>query len=466
MLPLTTQSEMQAAVDSATKAFKSWRETPISTRTRVMFKYQDLISSNMDKIARQITLEQGKTTADAKGDVFRGLEIVEHSCSINSLSMGETAENVSKNMDTYSYRQPLGVCAGITPFNFPAMIPLWMFPMALTCGNTFVLKPSEKDPGAPMILAELALEAGLPEGTLNVIHGTRDAVNFICDNSNIRAISFVGSNQAGEYIHHRGTKNGKRVQANLAAKNHATILPDANKEHALNALVGAAFGAAGQRCMALSTAVFVGEAKNWIPELVEKAKKLKVSSGFEPGVDIGPLISKEAKQRVEKLIQSGVEQGAELLLDGRGIKVPKYEKGNFLGPTILSKVTPSMDCYKEEIFGPVLVCLSVDTLDQAIELINSNPYGNGTAIFTRSGACARKYQHEIDVGQVGLNVPIPVPLPMFSFTGSRGSFIGSSNFYGKGAINFYTQTKTITSMWRDDDLDSSVQTSMPILGKK
>jgi len=380
--------------------------------------------------------------------------------------MGETLENVSKNVDTYSYRQPLGVCAGITPFNFPAMIPLWMFPLAMTCGNTFILKPSERDPGAPQLLAKLAVEAGIPPGVLNIIHGTRDAVNFICDDPNIRAISFVGSNQAGEYIHARGSKNGKRVQANLAAKNHATVLPDANKDQAINALVGAAFGAAGQRCMALSAAVFVGEARNWIPELVEKARKLKVNTGVDPSADIGPLISPESKKRVEALIQSGVNQGAKLVLDGRGIKVPGYEKGNFIGPTILSDVRPEMDVYKEEIFGPVLVCLTAETLDDAIELINKNPYGNGTAIFTRSGAAARKYQHEIDVGQVGLNLPIPVPLPMFSFTGSRGSFIGSTNFYGKSAVQFYTQVKTITSLWKDDDVDHGVSTSMPILGKK
>jgi len=291
-------------------------------------------------------------------------------------------------------------------------------------------------------------------------------VTFICDDPAIKAISFVGSNQAGEYIHSRGTSHGKRVQANLAAKNHATILPDANKETALNALAGAAFGAAGQRCMALSAAVFVGESKAWIPELVERAKKLKVGNGFDPASDLGPLISPESKVRVEKLIQSGVDQGAKLLLDGRGITVPNYEKGNFLGPTILTDVKPHMDCYKEEIFGPVLVCLTADTLDEAIELINKNPYGNGTAIFTRSGAAARKYQHDIDVGQVGLNLPIPVPLPMFSFTGSRGSFIGSTNFYGKGAVQFFTQTKTITSLWKDDDIDTGVATSMPILGKR
>jgi len=465
-LPLTTPQEMQAASDAAEKAFVQWRETPVTSRVRLMFKLQSLIQQHSEEIAQIITKEQGKTLADARGDVFRGLEVVEHTCSTASLAMGETVENVSKNIDTYSYRQPLGVCAGITPFNFPAMIPLWMFPLAIACGNTFILKPSEKDPGAPMFLSKLAMEAGIPDGVINVIHGTRNAVNFLCDDPAIKAISFVGSNQAGEYIHARGTAKGKRVQANLAAKNHATILPDANKEQALNALVGAAFGAAGQRCMALSAAVFVGETKNWIPDLVQRAKKLRVSSGFEPHSDLGPLISDEAKKRVERLIQTGIDQGAKILLDGRGIKVPGFEKGNFVGPTILSDVRSDMECYKDEIFGPVLICLSVDTLDDAINLINKNPYGNGTAIFTKSGASARKYQHEIDVGQVGLNLPIPVPLPMFSFTGSRGSFVGSTHFYGKGAINFFTQIKTITSMWKEDETDQGVSTSMPILGKR
>jgi malonate-semialdehyde dehydrogenase (acetylating)/methylmalonate-semialdehyde dehydrogenase len=418
----------------------------------------------MDDVAELITKEQGKTLADARGDVYRGLEVVEHACSVSSLALGETVENVGKNIDLYSVKQPLGVCAGITPFNFPAMIPLWMFPLALACGNTFVLKPSEKDPSSTLFLAKLALEAGVPDGVLNVIHGTRDAVNFICDDPAIKAISFVGSNQAGEYIHARGTANGKRVQANLAAKNHATILPDANKEQALNALIGAAFGAAGQRCMALSTAIFVGEARKWIPELAERARKLKVTAGHEPGADVGPLISTQSKDRVEKLIQSGVSQGGKILLDGRNFKVKEYPNGNFVGPTIITDVKPDMECYKEEIFGPVLLCMGTETLDDAIELINKNPYGNGTAIFTRSGAAARKYQHEIDVGQVGINIPIPVPLPMLSFTGSRASFIGSSNFYGKGAVAFYTQTKTITSMWKDDDIDLGVSTSMPILG--
>jgi len=381
--------------------------------------------------------------------------------------MGETVENVSRNIDTYSYRQPLGVCAGICPFNFPAMIPLWMFPLAITTGNTYVLKPSERDPGASMILAKLAKEAGVPDGVLNVIHGSKDTVNFLCDAPAVRAISFVGGDTAGRHIHDRGTKNGKRVQSNMAAKNHATILPDADKNRTLDQLVGAAFGASGQRCMALSAAVFVGEAKNWIPDLVARASKLKVSQGEEAGADLGPLISPQAKIKVEQLIQTALDQGAKVVLDGRGITVPGYEKGNFVGPTVITDVKPHMKVYTEEIFGPVLICLTADTLDDAIKMVNANPYGNGTAVFTNSGALARKYQHEIDVGQVGINVPIPVPLPFFSFTGSRKSFIGATHFYGKMGVEFYTQTKTITSNWNPDSyVSTGIQTSMPLLGQK
>jgi len=346
------------------------------------------------------------------------------------------------------------------------MIPMWMFPLAIACGNTYILKPSERDPVTTMVLARLAKEAGIPDGVLNVIHGSKDAVNFICDAPEIRAISFVGGDQAGRHIHERGSKNGKRVQSNMAAKNHATILPDADKERTIDQLVGAAFGASGQRCMAISAAVFVGEAKNWIPEIVAKAKKLKLSEGNQPGTDMGPLISPQAKDRVQSLIQSGVDEGARVVLDGRNVKVPGYEKGNFVGPTVISDVKPNMKVYTEEIFGPVLICLNVDTLDDAITLINKNPYGNGTAVFTNSGALARKYQHEIDVGQIGVNVPIPVPLPFFSFTGSKKSFLGSNHFYGKMGVDFYTQTKTITSNWRTDTGSSGVSTSMPILGQK
>lgn len=324
--------------------------------------------------------------------------------------------------------------------------------VAITTGNTSIIKPSERDPGATMLLMEMLNEAGCPPGVVNVIHGTNDAVTFICDNPTIKAVSFVGSDQAGKYIYERASRNGKRVQCNMGAKNHGVIVPDANKENTLNQLAGAAFGAAGQRCMALSTAVFVGEANNWIPDLVKRAQSLKVNAGHVPGTDLGPVISPQSKQRIHNLIESAAKEGAKIILDGRNITVPGYEKGNFVGPTIITNVTPNMQCYKEEIFGPVLVCLSVDTLDEAINVINNNPYGNGTAIFTNNGATARKFINEIDVGQVGVNVPIPVPLPMFSFTGTRGSFLGDHHFYGKQGVKFYTQTRTVTQLWRESDV--------------
>jgi len=368
-------------------------------------------------------------------------------------------------MDTLSYRVPLGVCAGVAPFNFPAMIPLWMFPMALVCGNTFIMKPSEQDPGCCMLLAQMAQDCGLPDGVLNVIHGTKPAVDFICTDPAIRAISFVGGDFVGQHIYELGSKHGKRVQSNMGAKNHGVVLPDANKETTLNQLVGAAFGAAGQRCMALSTAVFVGDAQEWIPDLIERSEKLTVNSGDQPGTDICPLISVAAKERVERLIQSGIDEGANCILDGRGVTVPAYPNGNFVGASILADVTEDMTCYKEEIFGPVLVILNADTMDDAIDLINRNRYGNGTAIFTNSGASARKFTQKVDVGQIGVNVPIPVPLPMFSFTGSRGSFRGDQNFYGKAGIQFYSQWKTVTTLWRAEDAtDKKAQVSFPRAG--
>jgi malonate-semialdehyde dehydrogenase (acetylating)/methylmalonate-semialdehyde dehydrogenase len=465
--PLSTQEEMKQASDVAQAAFKDWKKTSISFRQNIMFKLQHLLKEHQEDIAHIITQEQGKTFEDAKGDVFRGIQVVEQSCGIANQLMGETVENVGPDMETYSYRQPLGVVAGVTPFNFPAMIPLWMFPVAITCGNTYVMKPSERNPGASMMIAELAQKAGVPNGVLNIIHGTHDAVNFVCDDENIKAISFVGGDAAGRHIHARGTANGKRVQSNMAAKNHAVILPDADKEHAINAIVGAAFGAAGQRCMALSTAVFIGKSEEWIAEITKRAQNLVVNAGWEAGTDLGPMISPAALERAEKLIGEGIADGAVCELDGRGIKVPNYPNGNFLGPTLLRGVQPHMSCYTEEIFGPVLVCLTADSLEDAIELINKNPYGNGTAIFTKSGAAARVFEREVDVGQVGINVPIPVPLPFFSFTGSRASFLGSTNFYGKAGVNFVTQVKTITSQWRSQDLPegTKAQTSMPIMGK-
>ncbi|KAL6515364.1 Methylmalonate-semialdehyde dehydrogenase [acylating], mitochondrial [Orobanche hederae] len=462
-VPLTTKEEFKSAVSSAREAFPSWRNTPITTRQRIMFKLQELIRKNMDKLALNITTEQGKTLKDSQGDVFRGLEVVEHACGMTTLQMGEFASNVSNGIDTYSIREPLGVCAGVCPFNFPAMIPLWMFPVAVTCGNTFVLKPSEKDPGASMILAELAMEAGLPNGVLNIVHGTNDIVNSICDDDDIRAVSFVGSNTAGMHIYSRASATGKRVQSNMGAKNHGVVMPDANIDATLNALVAAGFGAAGQRCMALSTVVFVGDSKLWEEKLVERAKALKVSSGTDPEADLGPIISKQAKERVCKLVQSGAESGARLLLDGRNIKVPGYEQGNFVGPTILADVTVDMDCYKEEIFGPVLICMQADSLEEAISIVNRNKYGNGAAIFTSSGVAARKFQTEIEAGQgtIGINVPIPVPLPFFSFTGSKASFAGDLNFYGKAGVQFYTQIKTVTQQWKDLPSGAGVSLAMP-----
>ena len=449
-VPFATDDEIALAVQSAKEAFKTWRKTSIGTRARIFLKYQQLIRENMKELAAILTAEQGKTLPDAEGDVFRGLEVVEHAASIGNLQLGELANNVASGVDTYTLMQPLGVCAGITPFNFPAMIPLWMFPMAIACGNTFVLKPSEQDPVVTMRLCELAMEAGVPAGVLNVVHGGERAVNALCDHADIRAISFVGSTKVGTHVYNRATLAGKRAQCMMGAKNHAIVLADANKEQSLNAIAGAAFGAAGQRCMALPVVVLVGAAQAWVPEIVEKAKALKVGSGTEQGVDVGPLVSRAALDRVSSLIEQGIAQGATLELDGRRPQVPGYETGNFVGPTIFSGVKPGMDIYEQEIFGPVLSLVGVDTIDEAIEFINRNPNGNGTAIFTQSGAAARKFQEDIDVGQVGINVPIPVPVPVFSFTGSRASKLGDLGPYGKQVVMFYTQTKTITERWFDD----------------
>lgn len=450
-VPFATADEVDAAVSAAQRAFQTWKLTPIGARMRIMLKLQALIREHSKRIAVVLSAEQGKTIADAEGDIFRGLEVVEHACSIGTLQMGEFAENVAGGVDTYTLRQPIGVCAGITPFNFPAMIPLWMFPMAIACGNTFVLKPSEQDPLSTMLLVELAIEAGVPAGVLNVVHGGKDVVDGLCTHKDIKAVSFVGSTAVGTHVYDLAGKHGKRVQSMMGAKNHAVVLPDANREQALNALVGAGFGAAGQRCMATSVVVLVGAAKQWLPDLKALAQKLKVNAGNEPGTDVGPVISKKAKARILELIESGVKEGAKLELDGRDIKVPGYEQGNFVGPTLFSGVTPAMQIYTQEIFGPVLVVLEVDTLDQAIALVNANPFGNGTGLFTQSGAAARKFQTEIDVGQVGINIPIPVPVPFFSFTGSRGSKLGDLGPYGKQVVQFYTQTKTVTARWFDDD---------------
>ncbi|MFT0773547.1 CoA-acylating methylmalonate-semialdehyde dehydrogenase [Psychrobacter aquimaris] len=458
-VPQSTPAEIEQAIKTASEAFQSWRVTPISKRARVFLKYQQLIREHMDELAALLTEEQGKTLADARGDVFRGLEVVEHASGIGNLQQGGYIENVASSVDMYTVQQPIGVCAGITPFNFPAMIPLWMFPMAIATGNTFILKPSEQNPIVTMRLVELALEAGIPKGVLNVVHGGKDTVDTLCDHPDIKAISFVGSTAVGKHVYDRAGQAGKRVQCMMGAKNHAVIMPDANKEQSLNQLAGAAFGAAGQRCMALSVVVLVGESKQWVDEIVEKSAQLVVSAGKDDK-DLGPLISKQAKARVERLIQAGVDEGATLRLDGRGCQVAGYEDGNFVGPTILDNVTTDMSCYTEEIFGPVLCIMYADTLEEAIKIINTNPNGNGTAIFTQSGAHAHKFQQDIDVGQVGINLPIPVPLPMFSFTGSRASKLGDLGPYGKQAVQFYTQTKTVISRWFDEDASEGVNTTI------
>lgn len=450
-VPFAKTEEIEQAVECAQKAFLKWKEVPAPERSRLFFKYQNLLKDKQDEIARILSEESGKTLEDARGDVWRGIEVVEQACHIPSLMMGETLENVAHSVDTCSYLQPLGVCLGVTPFNFPAMIPLWMFPLSIACGNVFILKPSEQDPMTANKLAEIFQEAGFPDGVLNVIHGGKDQVNHLIQHPDIQSVSFVGSSQVAQAIYREGTKNLKRVQAFGSAKNHMVIMPDAHKEEVIRYLAGASCGAAGQRCMAISVGVFVGESHKWIEDLKHKLAQLKPGYWKEKQVDFGPLISKESQQRVLSLIQAGKKEGAKLLLDGSTYKNNKYPKGHFVGPTLFDEVQPEMQIYKEEIFGPVLLCVRVKSLQEALNLINKNPYGNGTSIFTNSGMASRKFQHEVQVGQVGINIPIPVPLPFFSFTGWKKSFLGDLHAYGKQAIRFYTETKTVISRWKETE---------------
>ena len=450
---MASQATVESAITAAAEAFPTWRKTPPLKRARVLFRFKTLLEQHADRIVAAIVEEHGKVWEDAHGELARGIEVVEYACGAPELLKGEHSRDVGPDIDSWSEFPPLGVVAGITPFNFPAMVPMWMFPMAIACGNTFVLKPSEQDPLVTMRLVELALEAGVPKGVLNVIHGGVDAVNLLCDHPDIKAVSFVGSTQVGTHVYNRASQNGKRAQCMMGAKNHAIVLPDANKQQTLNNLLGASFGAAGQRCMALPVVILVGEAQAWLPELIERTKTLKVNAGTEPGTDIGPVISCAALERITGLIVKGVEEGAKLELDGRNPHVPGYQDGNFVGPTIFSGVTAQMTVYREEIFGPVLCVMQAASLQEAIDIINANPNGNGTALFTRSGAAARHFQEEIDVGQVGINVPIPVPVPLFSFSGSRASKLGDLGPYGKQVVTFYTQTKTVTQRWFDEDAD-------------
>ena len=452
--PCATESEIENAISSAQAAFLTWRETPPPERSRIMMRYQELLKQNQDKIAEILSKENGKTFEDAKGDVWRGIEVVEQAANITPLLMGETVENVAREIDSYSYLQSLGVCLGITPFNFPAMIPLWMFPMAIACGNTFILKPSEQDPMTSNRLAELFVEAGAPPNILQVIHGAREQVDKLIKHPDIKAISFVGSVPVGQYIYKTGTENLKRVQSFAGAKNHMVVMPDANKNKTIDSLVGSSVGAAGQRCMAISVAVFVGSSKEWIEELKKEMELVMPGPWDSEESGFGPVISSQAKERIIGLIEKGKTE-AHCLIDGSQCSVEGYPEGNWVGPTLFSKVKTDSEIYKTEIFGPVLLCMEVDTLDEAIELINKNPYGNGTSIFTASGRSARKFRHEIEVGQVGINVPIPVPLPFFSFTGWKQSFYGDLHAYGKQAVRFYTETKTVTERWFDEDEESS-----------
>ncbi len=460
-LPLSSDADIERAVAGAAEAFQQWRKVAVPERARLMLRYQQLLKEHHDELAKILAEDNGKTFEDAKGDVWRGIEVVEQACNIAAQLMGETVENVARDVDTYSMIQPLGVCVGITPFNFPAMIPLWMFPLAIACGNTFVLKPSEQVPLTAVRLAELFAEAGCPPGVLQLVHGGKEQVDALLDHPDTRAISFVGSVPVGKHIYRRGSHQLKRVQCMAGAKNHMVVMPDADKNTVINNLLGAAVGAAGQRCMAISVVVFVGDSIHWLDELCDKLAEIQPGHWQDPSAGFGPLISAAAKQRVEELIAAGVAEGATLKLDGRDCTVAAYPDGNWLGPTVFSNVDVNMRIYREEIFGPVLCALQVANLNDALALVNANPYGNGTSIFTASGAAARRYQSEVEVGQVGINIPIPVPLPFFSFTGWKKSFMGDLHAYGKQAVRFYTETKTITARWPEDGA-SSAQPNMTI----
>ncbi|MBK6516558.1 MAG: CoA-acylating methylmalonate-semialdehyde dehydrogenase [Polyangiaceae bacterium] len=449
-VPLSTVAEVDQAIASAEKASESWRHASLATRTRILFAFRELVNKHKDEIAKQLTLEHGKVFSDAQGEVQRGLEVVEFACGLSQLLKGEISENVSTEVDSYSMRQPVGVVAGITPFNFPAMVPMWMYPVAIACGNTFVLKPSERDPSVTNLTAELLAKAGLPEGVFNVVHGDKVAVDRLLEHPDVGAVSFVGSTPIAKYIYETGTKNGKRVQALGGAKNHMIVLPDADMDLAADAAVGAGYGSAGERCMAISVLVTVGNAADkLLPKMMERIAALKVGDGLDPASQMGPLITRQHRDKVASYVERASSEGAEVLVDGRKLKVPGRDNGFFLGPSLLDKVKPGMACYQDEIFGPVLGVTRTDTFDQALALIHANPYANGTAIFTNDGGAARKFQHEIQVGMVGINVPIPVPMAYYSFGGWKQSLFGDLHIYGPDGIRFYTRNKVVIGRWPD-----------------
>ncbi len=445
---LASTDDVDEAVRTAAAAFERWSQSSLSQRTKILFAFREIANARIDELAAVISDEHGKVLSDARGEVQRGLEVVEFACGIPTLLKGDFSDQVSTGVDVYSFRQPLGVCAGITPFNFPVMVPMWMHPVAIATGNTFVLKPSERDPSASMLVAEMWAEAGLPDGVFNVVHGDKEAVDALLDHPEVAAVSFVGSTPIARYIHQRASANGKRVQALGGAKNHAIVLPDAPIDFASDHLVAAAFGSAGERCMAISTAVAVGAAgDDLVAAVAEKARAVTMGPGREAGSEMGPVITAAARERIVGLIGTGEQQGARISVDGRGATVPGHEDGFWVGPTVLDRVTPQMDVYREEIFGPVLGVLRADTVDSAIDLINSNPYGNGTAIFTSSGEAARRFQREVKVGMIGINVPIPVPMAYYSFGGWMDSLFGDHHIHGPEGVSFYTRAKVITSRW-------------------
>ncbi len=445
---LASADEVNAAITNAAEAYVGWSATPPLLRARVLFKFKELLEKRRDDIAKLITAEHGKTFDDAKGELVRGLEVVEFACGIPHLLKGEFTDNVGRNIDSFSVRQSLGVVAGITPFNFPVMVPMWMFPVAIACGNTFILKPSEKDPSPGLLLAEIALEAGLPPGVLNVVNGDKEAVDTILNHPKIQAVSFVGSTPIGEYVYKTGAAAGKRVQALCGAKNHMVVMPDADMDQAADALMGAGYGSAGERCMAISVAVAVGKAGDALMErLVPKVQALKVGPGMDPASEMGPLVTKEHLAKVKGYVDIGVKEGATLAVDGRGLKLQGYEGGYFIGGTLFDNVTPDMRIYKEEIFGPVLSVVRAKNFDEAIKLVNDHEYGNGTAIYTRDGDSARTFQQNVQAGMVGINVPIPVPMAFHSFGGWKRSIFGDRNAYGPEGVGFYTKLKTTTARW-------------------
>ncbi len=443
-----TAEEVDRAVAAAREAFPSWRALSLSRRTELFFRIRELVHVHREDIARFLTLEHGKVLSDALGEVARGLEVVEHACGIPTLLRGHFSEQASTGIDVYSIRQPLGVCAGITPFNFPAMVPMWMWAPALACGNTFVLKPSEKDPSASLYVAELLKEAGLPDGVFNVVMGDKVAVDRILEHPDIAGVSFVGSTPIAKYIYETGARHGKRVQALGGAKNHMVVLPDADVDMAADAAVSAAYGSAGERCMAVSVVVAVGGVGDALVDAIkQRLPKLKIGNGLDPSSEMGPLVTREHRDKVASYIEGGRAQGATVVADGRELQVDG--DGFFLGVSLLDDVTPDMDAYRDEIFGPVLSVVRVDTYDDAVRLANENPYGNGVAIFTRDGGAARQFQFEVEAGMVGVNVPIPVPVAYYSFGGWKSSLFGSSHIYGPEGINFYTRGKVVTSRWPD-----------------